>query len=99
VKTDFLESGEVILTYPVSPKPWVSGLARRLGWSEKRYWTKKLQLDELGTTVWNLLDGEKTVYRVIREFTDKYRLLPKEAELSVSRFLMELGKRGIIGLR
>jgi hypothetical protein len=94
-----LESGTVMLTYPVRHKPWVSAIAKRLGWDDRKTWTKKLQLDELGTAVWDLLDGKRTVQKITQLFAKKYKLLPKEAELSVSRFLMELGKRGLIGLK
>ena len=34
----------------------------------------------------------------MKEFSRKYQLHPKEAELSVTLFIRELGKRGIIGL-
>lgn len=60
---------------------------------------KKLQLDKLGSTVWDMLDGKRTVGEVIQSFISIQRLHPKEAAVAVTLFLRELGKRGLIGLR
>jgi hypothetical protein len=58
-----------------------------------------LQLDALGTAVWELLDGRRSVQQIIERFADTYSLHAKEAEVSVSQFLRELGRRELIGLR
>jgi hypothetical protein len=94
-----LNSGEILLTYPAAMRPWIAGLIRRFGGTSDRSLTRKLQLDELGTQVWDLIDGNNTVQSVIQRFAANYQLQLKEAEVSVSRFLRELGRRGIIGLR
>lgn len=60
---------------------------------------KKLQLDALGTEVWDLIDGRRSVRKIIQRFAETHRLHPREAEVSVTRFLRELGKRGLIGLQ
>jgi hypothetical protein len=60
---------------------------------------KKLHLDEMGTAVWDLMDGRRSVRRVIQGFATKYQLHLKEAEVAVTRFLRELGKRGLIGFK
>jgi hypothetical protein len=94
-----LETGEILLTYPVDIKPWVDRIAKRFGKKESKPIEKKLQLDELGTVVWGQINGERSVRQIIQWFAKKYQLHTKEAEVSVTRFLRELGKRGIIGLR
>lgn len=94
-----LETGEVLLTYPVRIRPWIANLIRRFGWGIKRVQSKKLHLDELGTAVWDLMDGRRSVRQVIQRFAKRYQLHPKEAEVAVTRFLRELGKRGLIGLK
>ena len=99
VKATRLDSGEILLTYPAAIRPWIAGLIRRFGGPSDRSFSKKLQLDELGTQVWDLIDGSTTVQSVIQRFAEDYQLHLKEAEVSVSRFLRELGRRGIIGLR
>jgi hypothetical protein len=99
VEDERLETGEVLLTYPVTIRPWIAGLIRRFGGSADKPQLKKLHLDELGTAVWDLMDGRRSVRRVIEGFAGKYQLHPKEAEVAVTRFLRELGKRGLIGLK
>ena len=99
VEESRLENGELQLSYPVTSRPWLAGLARRLGRKSYETYLKKLQLDALGTEVWELMDGATRVRDVIRQFAARHRLQQREAELAVTRFLRELGKRGLIGLR
>lgn len=99
VKEERLETGEVLLTYPVTIRPWIGGLIRQFGGDADRVQLKKLHLDELGTAVWDLMDGRRSVRRVIQGFAGKYQLHIKEAEVAVTRFLRELGRRGLIGLK
>jgi len=95
-----LETGELLLTYPVKARPWAAGLVRRFGvGSSQQAAKKKLQLDALGTAVWHLLDGHRTVRQVVHTFTRKHQLHPKEAEVAVAQFIRELGRRGLIGLQ
>jgi hypothetical protein len=94
-----LETGEVVLEYPLAVRPLVAAVARRLGKSqEDLIQIKKLQLDVLGTSVWDLFDGKRSVRRMIQIFAETHRLEKKEAEVSVTQFIRELGKRGLLGL-
>ena len=99
IKETRQETGEVLLNYSVKIRPWFVGLIRRLGKETESLETKKLQLDELGTTVWDLINGTRSVKQIIQLFAEKYQLHIKEAEVSVTQFLRELGKRGLIGLK
>ena len=94
-----LETGEVLLSYPARIRPWLASLMRKLGGQADKILIKKLQLDELGTDVWNLVDGKHPVEKIIQRFAEKYQLQSKEAEVAVTHFLRELGRRGIIGLK
>lgn len=94
-----LETGEVLLTYPVRIRPWIAKLIRRFGGGINRVQSKKLHLDELGTAVWDLMDGTRSVRQIIQRFATRYQLHPREAEVAVTRFLRTLGKRGLIGLK
>ena len=94
-----LETGEVIISYPVTMRPIFAGLARRFGGAEVQTRMKKLQLDELGTLVWNLMDGERSVRQLIKMFAETHQLEAREAEVSVTQFIRELGRRGLIGMR
>ncbi|MFZ5571451.1 MAG: PqqD family protein [Thermodesulfobacteriota bacterium] len=103
VVTSHLESGAALLTYPVRPKPWLAALVRlgarlsrdRSGGGNR---SGKLELDGLGTAVWDMVDGRRSVREIVEQFTRQQRLHPREAEIAVTRFLRELGRRGIIGL-
>ena len=93
-----LESGEVIIEYPLAVRPWIAAVARRLGGHQNRKQTKKLQLDALGTSVWDLVDGKRSVRNIIRIFAKTHRLENREAEVSVTSFIRQLGQRGLLGL-
>jgi hypothetical protein len=94
-----LETGEVVIHYPVTMRPFFTGLAKRFGGREAQIQIKKLQLDELGTSVWNLMDGERSVRQLVKMFAETHQLEIREAEVSVTQFIRELGRRGLIGMR
>lgn len=99
VRQEALEGGLVRLTYLSAYKPWFAGIARRMGAWDGRPLEKKLELDELGSFCWNLVDGERQVKEMARILAERYALPAREAELSVAAFLRELGRRGIVGFR
>ncbi len=93
-----LETGEVIIEYPLTMRPWIAAVAKRLGGLQGRRQTKKLQLDAMGTFVWDLVDGKRSVRTIIQIFAKTHRLENKEAEVSVTSFIRQLGQRGLLGL-
>ncbi len=93
-----LDSRRIMLSYPLRPRPWIAGIARRLGQAQDRPVIKRLELDEMGSAAWRLMDGRRTVAGIIQAFSEAYQLDRKEAEVSITLFIRELGKRGIIGL-
>ena len=93
-----LESGEVVIEYPLVVRPWIAAVAKRLGGPQNRMQTKKLQLDALGTSVWDLVDGKRSVRMIIQIFAKSHRLENREAEVSVTSFIRQLGQRGLLGL-
>ncbi len=90
------EDGFVRLVYPVTVKPWFSGPAKRLGLWKNRTFSKKVDLDELGSRAWSLMDGEHTVNDMVAVFAKRFGLQKREAEIALTAFLKELGKRGVI---
>ena len=104
IKTDQIEeirvqNGVLLLSYPVAIRPWLGGMIKRLGGNRDRKVLKKLQLDSLGTEVWELMDGKSRVRDVVQRFAAAHRLPLGEAEVAVTRFIRDLGRRGLIGLR
>lgn len=95
-----LDSGVVRITYRLVLKPFLASLLERFGGGESAVRPMKtLELDEMGSEVWELLDGSRTTADLIREFAGRHGLSPREAEQSITLFLRELGKRGLIALR
>ncbi len=94
-----LENGLVRLCYPLQFKPWLAELRRRFGPSEAAPPEKQLELDELGTLTWDLMDGARRFSDIVRQFSRRTQVHPKEAEAAVAQFIRELGKRGLIGLK
>jgi len=94
-----LEGGEIVIHYPITVRPLFAGLMKRFGGPEVQTQTKKLQLDELGTAVWDLVDGKRSVRQLVKTFAGMHRLEPREAEVSVTQFMRELGRRGLIAMR
>ena len=53
----------------------------------------------MGSHVWQYIDGKTSVKSMIEDFADHYGVTRQEAEQSITAFLVELGKRGIIAMR
>jgi hypothetical protein len=45
------------------------------------------------------VDGKRSVRRIVQIFAEDHRLENREAEISVTSFIRELGQRGLIGLK
>lgn len=90
---------ELFLTYQVQIRPWFQNVVRKITGRDSTVIDRTLQLDTLGSSVWRLIDGRKSTREVIRLFRDANQLTSREAEISVTTFLKELGKRGLIVMR
>lgn len=58
---------------------------------------KKIQLDTIGSIVWEMCDGKKTIEAIMGELYEKYKLLTSEAEISLKAYFNQLSKRGLVG--
>jgi len=99
VEETVLPDGLVRLAYPLAIKPWFGRLAEKVGMWDKKPMTKQVELDELGTFVWERIDGARSVQQIAAELAAFYEVQPREAELSVTAFIKTIGQRGIIGLK
>lgn len=59
--------------------------------------SRPITLDEVGTRVWNLCDGEHTVEDIVRALSKEYKLQRREVEVSLTEYLRTLGKKGMVG--
>lgn len=96
---EILENGDILIEYPLDIKPFFLQLAARFNKGQEQKHTKKLQLDSMGSTVWQMFDGVKEVKTIIGEVADQSGLSLQEAEISVTTFLRQLGQRGLILIR
>ncbi len=98
VEEQRLPDGRVRLIYPIELHP---RMARILGLFSAAPAPRqgKLELDDMGTLVWDLLDGHVTVRNLISAFAERYQTHPRETEVAMTSFLRSLGKKGLIGLQ
>lgn len=59
---------------------------------------RKVKLDELGTFVFGLIDGHRTVREIVEAFLARYRVNRREAELSTVEFIRSLAQRQAISI-
>ena len=60
---------------------------------------RKLELDEIGSDVWEMCDGTISVDAVTRAICTKYRLNRRQAEASVTAYLRMLAERRLVALK
>lgn len=85
---------EVVLSVPRRQDRFGKMLNRFFEGPDKR----QVVLDELGTDVWQMCDGETSVEALILALSKKHKLERREVELSLTMYLRTLAKRGFIGL-
>lgn len=54
------------------------------------------ELDEIALTIWGMLDGKKSLEKVVLALARKYSCAPKVVERDVIDFVAELRKRKLI---
>lgn len=99
VKEEIQDNGEVRLIYQVQVRPWFQGVIKKLMKKDQTLINRTLQLDILGSIVWQMIDGTKSVHTIIKDFQTDNQINRREAELSVTSFFKELGKRGLLAMR
>jgi hypothetical protein len=57
---------------------------------------RKFHLDTIGSIVWEMCDGEKSVKELVQQLHETYKMLPSEAEISLNSYFNELANRGLI---
>ena len=89
------EEGQVSLGVPMPPSPllrWFPRLAKASSGE------RKVDLDEVGTFVWDMCDRETAVRQIIGRLTAEYKMNRKEAEVSLFAFLQTLAKKGLVSI-
>ena len=84
----------MLLTIPVEVKPWMRPVRFLVQVPEQR----QVELDEVGSDVWEWCDGSATVAELTSRLAAHQKLNPREAEVSLTQFLQDLAKRRFLGL-
>lgn len=94
LKWEVGEDGKVVITIP-RRNDWVARIANIFFVIPP---TRQLVLDdEVGSAVWKICDGEHTISGIVDYLCRNYKLTRKEAEVSVTEFLRQLGRRRLVG--
>jgi hypothetical protein len=93
------EQGRTVITYPYA-RPRGLRLLRLLGGlpAGEQTTEKRLELDLIGSFVWQRCDGNLRVCDLVEAVRERFRISYREAELSVAHFVRDLGNRGILAL-
>lgn len=86
-------SGLVSLEVPFAPSTLIEKAARFLGGSTA---TRRIELDEVGSFVWEMFDGRTTVREMIDRMSQQYKLNRREAEVSLTAFVKTLAGRQLV---
>lgn len=60
---------------------------------------RKLELDEIGSDVWEMCDGSNSVETITKKIVSAYQLNRRQAETSVTAYLRMLAQRRLIVLK
>jgi len=95
VRVERRDDGSVAITVKRSPE---KDLRPPLSWIVPVQREKQTRLDELGRLVWDLCDGNRTVEQVVDVFAGQHDLTFHEGRVSVTEYLKELIRRGILAV-
>lgn len=97
VAADFQSSEEGEVSIQVSKRKPVF-LIPPFSWFIRPNLKHTVRLDKIGTQIWKLCDGQRTVEDVIDEFSKIYKLSFHEARVSVTGYIKLLIQRGVIAI-
>lgn len=87
------QAGEARITV-TRQETWKTRLLAKVFYIPER---RTITLDEVGTEVWQMCDGQTTVAQMIDRLRDRYKLDRKEAEVSLLSYLKTLGQKRFVG--
>ena len=85
----------MLLQVPRRSDRWGNVLARIFQLPESR----KIELDEMGSDVWEMCDGTLTVDALTRAVCAKYHLNRRQGEASVTAYMRMLAERRLLALK
>ena len=91
------DSGLATITIPLRRTRAMSVIALLL-WLPKGKRERVVELDTVGSYVHGLCDGRRTIQQIVDIFAGRYKLTHKEATLSITAYVEQLARRGIVAL-
>lgn len=88
-------NGLVSFEVSFAPSALLEKAARFLGGSTA---SRKIELDEVGTFVWDMCDGQTTIREMIDRMSEEYKLNRKEAEVSLTAFVKTLAGKQLVAV-
>lgn len=89
-------AGTVCIDVPLKPQRW---MVPPISWILQPSGKRTVQLDAIGTEIWQLCDGQHTVEEIIDDFAQRYALTFHEARTAVTEYIKSLIKRGVLAIR
>ncbi len=91
------ERGNVVITIPLQRPEEAKKRRSILSSIAQPPRERRIELDTIGSIVWELCDGERTVENIAKYLNEKYKLLLVEAETSLNAYFNQLSQRGLLG--
>jgi len=88
------DEGVVVVILPRRDDLW----GKLLSWLFMVPESRPVSLDQVGSAVWHLCDGEHSVHDIARVLSETHKITMREAEVSLAEFLRMLGRRGMVAL-
>ena len=92
---DLRENGTALAEVPLKRPRW---LIPPFSWILPFSRVRRIELDAVGRSVLEQVDGKRTVESIVDNFAKIHKLSFREAQLPVTQFLQQLAERGIIAL-
>lgn len=60
---------------------------------------REIQLDEVGSDVWELCDGDNSVDKIVKAICSKHKISRRECEVSIGTYFKTLGDKRLLGFQ
>jgi hypothetical protein len=91
------ERGLISLEVTLPTTPLIERLSKFLGAGGQAA-KRKIELDEVGSFVWEMCDGRTPVHEMIARLAAQYKLNRREAEVSLTTFVKTLAGKGLVAI-
>ncbi|MFH1731971.1 MAG: PqqD family protein [Planctomycetota bacterium] len=87
---------DAVVVHVKTVRPWY--MVPPVSWIVPHRPERRVELDRLGSQVWRLCDGERTVETVVDSFAADHELTFHEARVAVAGYISSLVKRGVLAI-